>query len=227
MRRLALIAALISGAASAQGMGGPGLGSGAFTSSRLAPGATGADLTCSSVDAGVVATPDLELTGGANGSATIKPNGTSGIVLTTGGGKVFSLSNSTGNTTISGTYNTSGAGAGGCLFCSGTGTGQFTGDTHANRSTSAGVFGYCTTDSAIYVGNGTAAKDLFSTTCTLNAASPAACTATVPAASTCVAIPVGTTAAAGAVDPAVSLSGTTLTVTAANGANQTVNIHCF
>ena len=64
------------------------------------------------------------------------------------------------------------------------------------------------------------------TTCTLNGASPSTCTATVSASAVCTAIPVGTTAAAGAVDPAVNLSGTTLTVTAANGATNAVNIWC-
>jgi hypothetical protein len=65
------------------------------------------------------------------------------------------------------------------------------------------------------------------TTCTLNAASPSVCTATVRAGSTCSCSPVGATAAIAAGGCAVGLSGTTLTVTAANGASHVVNIHCF
>lgn len=48
MKRLALIGALLtSGAAAAQGLGGPGLATGSFTARILAPGATGTDLTLS------------------------------------------------------------------------------------------------------------------------------------------------------------------------------------
>lgn len=168
----------------------------------------------------------LLLGGGSNGQATVAANATSGVVLTTGGGKTLTLSNSTGNAVITGGFTTSGTGAGGVLFGSSTGTIQLTGDTHANRSTSAGVLGYCTTDNAYYIGNGTAAKDLFSTTCTLNAGSPAQCTATVPANATCTCSDVGTTAVIAANGCDVSLSGTTLTVTSANAAGNVVNIIC-
>lgn len=66
-----------------------------------------------------------------------------------------------------------------------------------------------------------------STTCTLDGASPAVCTATVRAGSKCQCSLVGTTAAIAAMNCAVSLSGTTLTVTAANAANAVVNVLCF
>lgn len=65
------------------------------------------------------------------------------------------------------------------------------------------------------------------TTCTLDGASPSVCTATVVASSTCVCANVGTTAAIANNGCAVSLSGTTLTVTSANAAGNVVNIHCF
>lgn len=64
-------------------------------------------------------------------------------------------------------------------------------------------------------------------TCTLDGASPAVCTATVPAGSVCVCAPVGATAAIAAFNCAVSLSGTTLTVTAADAGNSVVNIICL
>lgn len=64
--------------------------------------------------------------------------------------------------------------------------------------------------------------------CTLNAASPAVCTDTVEKSTVlCVCSPVGTTAAIAAMDCAVSVSSTTLTVTAANSANAEVNWMCF
>lgn len=65
------------------------------------------------------------------------------------------------------------------------------------------------------------------TTCTLNAASPSVCTATVRAGSKCTCSNVGASAAIAAAGCAVGLSGTTLTVTSANAANNVVNIHCF
>ena len=65
------------------------------------------------------------------------------------------------------------------------------------------------------------------TTCTLNAASPSVCTATVTAGSTCYCTPVGATAAIAAAGCAVGLSSTTLTATSANGATNVVNILCF
>lgn len=64
-------------------------------------------------------------------------------------------------------------------------------------------------------------------TCTLNAASPSTCTATVTAASICTCSIVGGTAAIAAKGCAVGLSGTTLTITSANGANENVNYTCF
>lgn len=65
-------------------------------------------------------------------------------------------------------------------------------------------------------------------TCTLNGASPAVCTDTVAASTTkCVCAPVGTTAAIAAMNCAVSVSSTTLTITAANAANADVNWMCF
>jgi len=64
--------------------------------------------------------------------------------------------------------------------------------------------------------------------CTLNAASPAVCTDTVAASTVlCVCAPVGTTAAIAAMNCAVSVSSTTLTITAANAANAEVNWICF
>lgn len=63
-----------------------------------------------------------------------------------------------------------------------------------------------------------------STTCTLDGASPSVCTAAVTASARCVATPIS--AAALAWGPGVSLSGTTLTVTGANGATNVVNIVC-
>jgi hypothetical protein len=72
MRRLALIAALISGAASAQGMGGPGLSSGSFSARILAAGATGVDLTLS----GNASMDSITLTGASASGTTI--NMTSG-----------------------------------------------------------------------------------------------------------------------------------------------------
>ena len=63
-------------------------------------------------------------------------------------------------------------------------------------------------------------------TCTLNAASPATCTAVVLSGAVCVATAVGTTAAA-AIPLAVSVTGTVMTITAANGATSVVNYHCF
>ncbi len=180
------------------------------------------------LDAGNVSTGKLWFPGGSNGIATVSVSGSSGMNLATNG-KNLNLSATTGNLSLTGggTFNSAGAGAGGCLFCSGTGAVQFTGDTHANRSTSAGIFGYCTTDGALYVGNGVVAKDMFSTTCTLNAGSPSTCTATVPAAGTCTCSDVGTSAVIAANGCDVSLSGTTLTVTSANAAGNVVNIHCF
>lgn len=169
----------------------------------------------------------VSLTGGSNGNATVAANGTSGIVLTTGGGKTLSLSNSTGNATITGAWNTSGNGAGGALFCSGTGSIQITGDTHANRSSAAGVWGYCTTDQAWYFGNGTTAFDVKpGTTCTLNGASPSVCTAVVNTGAICNCNLIGTTAAVAAAGCATSLSGTTLTITSANALTNVVNINC-
>lgn len=65
------------------------------------------------------------------------------------------------------------------------------------------------------------------TTCTLNAGSPSTCTATVVAGSTCTCSNVGSSAAIAAAGCAVSLSGTTLTVTSANAGANVVNIHCI
>lgn len=64
-------------------------------------------------------------------------------------------------------------------------------------------------------------------TCTLNGASPAVCTATVTAAALCTCSIVGGTAAIAAKGCAVGLSGTTLTITSANGAGEAVNYHCI
>lgn len=64
-------------------------------------------------------------------------------------------------------------------------------------------------------------------TCTLDGASPSKCTATVTAAAICVCTGVGTTAAVAAAGCAASLSGTTLTLTSANGLSHNVNYHCF
>jgi hypothetical protein len=61
--------------------------------------------------------------------------------------------------------------------------------------------------------------------CTLNGGSPATCTATVTASARCVAVTVGTTAAA-AKALTVNLATTTLTVTAADGSTEAVNIWC-
>lgn len=63
--------------------------------------------------------------------------------------------------------------------------------------------------------------------CTLNGGAPATCTATVTAAAYCTCSNVGTTAAIALTGCAVSLSGTTLTVTSANAANHNVNYHCI
>lgn len=65
------------------------------------------------------------------------------------------------------------------------------------------------------------------TTCTLGGQSPSTCTATVRAGSKCVCSNVGASAAIAAAGCAVGLSGTTLTVTSANAANNVVNIHCL
>jgi hypothetical protein len=73
----------------------------------------------------------------------------------------------------------------------------------------------------------TVAGSTTKTTCTLNGASPSVCTATVTAGSQCNCSPVGATAAIAAGGCAVGLSGTTLTVTAANSASHVVNILCL
>lgn len=65
-----------------------------------------------------------------------------------------------------------------------------------------------------------------STTCTLNGASPATCTATVTASASCTATVQGTTQADATSGVAMSLSGTTLTVTSGNGHTNVVNIIC-
>lgn len=65
------------------------------------------------------------------------------------------------------------------------------------------------------------------TTCTMNAASPAICTATVTAGTTCYCTMVGATAAKAAGGCAVGLSGTTLTATTVNGSTDVANILCF
>jgi hypothetical protein len=62
-------------------------------------------------------------------------------------------------------------------------------------------------------------------TCTLNGGSPATCTVTVSANARCNANTIGTTAAS-AKALAVNLATTTLTVTAANGSTEAVNIWC-
>lgn len=64
------------------------------------------------------------------------------------------------------------------------------------------------------------------TTCTLDGASPSTCTATVTASAKCTCSPIGATAAIAAGGCAVGLSGTTLTVTSANGLTNVVNIFC-
>lgn len=64
-------------------------------------------------------------------------------------------------------------------------------------------------------------------TCTLNGGTPATCTATVTAAAICTCSNVGTTAAIALTGCAVSLSGTTLTITSANAASHDVNYHCI
>jgi hypothetical protein len=65
------------------------------------------------------------------------------------------------------------------------------------------------------------------TTCTMNGASPAVCTATVTAGSTCYCTMVGATAAIAAGGCAVGLSGTTLTATTVNASTAVANILCF
>jgi hypothetical protein len=62
-------------------------------------------------------------------------------------------------------------------------------------------------------------------TCTLNGGSPATCTVSVTAGARCNANTVGTTAAA-AKALAINLVTTTLTVTAANGSTEVVNVWC-
>lgn len=64
------------------------------------------------------------------------------------------------------------------------------------------------------------------TTCTLNAGTPATCTATVTAGAICVCSDVGSGSTVAAGGCAVSLSGTTLTVTGATAASNVVNIWC-
>ena len=64
------------------------------------------------------------------------------------------------------------------------------------------------------------------TTCTLNGGSPSTCTATVTAGTKCQCTPVGATAAIAAGGCAVSLSGTTVTATSANGLTNLVNLFC-
>lgn len=63
-------------------------------------------------------------------------------------------------------------------------------------------------------------------TAALGGESPAVITATVSASSTCTCTNVGATAAIAANGCAVGLSGTTLTITSANGATNTVNYTC-
>lgn len=63
--------------------------------------------------------------------------------------------------------------------------------------------------------------------CTLGGESPSVCTATVKAGAKCVCSLVGATAAIAAKGCAVGLSGSTLTITSANGATDDVNYHCF
>ena len=68
---------------------------------------------------------------------------------------------------------------------------------------------------------------MISTTCTLGGESPSVCPAqTVVAASVCNCSNVGTTAAIAAAGCAVSLSGTTLTITSLNGGTHVVNYTC-
>lgn len=64
------------------------------------------------------------------------------------------------------------------------------------------------------------------TTCTLNAGTPATCTASVTAGAICVCSDVGSGSTVAAGGCAVSLSGTTLTVTGATAASNVVNIWC-
>lgn len=69
---------------------------------------------------------------------------------------------------------------------------------------------------------------LSSGNCTLGGESPSVCPAqTALAGSRCVCQPVGTSAAIAAAGCAVSLSGSTLTVTSLNGGTHVVNWHCF
>lgn len=63
--------------------------------------------------------------------------------------------------------------------------------------------------------------------CLLNGSNPSQCTATVAAKSRCVCSPVGTTSGIAAGGCAVSLSGTTLTLTSANGHTNAVTWHCL
>jgi hypothetical protein len=64
--------------------------------------------------------------------------------------------------------------------------------------------------------------------CTLSSGTPSTCAvALVTASSFCVCSPVGTTAAVAAAGCAVSLSGTTLTITGPDTVTTTMNYHCF
>jgi hypothetical protein len=63
--------------------------------------------------------------------------------------------------------------------------------------------------------------------CTLNGGTPSTCTATTVAGYKCTCAPVGTTAAIALGGCAVSLSGSTLTVTGPNAATNDVNYHCL
>jgi hypothetical protein len=77
------------------------------------------------------------------------------------------------------------------------------------------------------LGNMTIAGSGTKTTCTMNGASPAVCTATVTAGSTCYCTIVGATAAKAAGGCAVGLSGTTLTATTVNASTDVANILCL
>lgn len=98
MKQLAVIAALlVAGAASAQGLGGPGLASGSFSARILASGATGTDLTLSGA---LTTLGDITITGGptqgifwssTSASGTLTSNISSANAGATAGTSAFRL----------------------------------------------------------------------------------------------------------------------------------------